>query len=128
MKHLAWKQIIIAFAAAFVIGTIFGRWEYAEQMKHKWRKPEARQAWVLKRLDSKLELNPDQKEKISAILKESAPEMAAARAEMWPKIEAVRDQVREKIMPILTPEQQKKYDDMETEWRERKRMKMSSLK
>lgn len=126
MKTLAWKQIIITFAISFVIGTFFGRWEYFKETKHQWKSPEAKQAWILKRLDSKLKLDQGQKEKIALILKESAPKMAAARAQARSKIEEIKEQVKQQILPLLTPEQKIKYEEMEFERRERKRLKVNA--
>ncbi len=120
MKKLAWKQILITFAVSFVLGTAFGRWEFSSLMQKKWKDPEARQAWILKRLDSRLDLNASQKEKIAVILKEAAPQWEAIRQETRPRFEAAKQQVREKIRPLLDADQQKKYDQMETEWRERR--------
>ncbi len=121
MRKIAWKSILITFAVSFVLGTAFGRWEYSEQMKLKWKDPESRQKWVLKKMDRELGLNREQEEKIAAILKETAPEMAAARAENFPKMDAIRQQVRTRISPLLTPAQQQKYELMDKEWQERKK-------
>jgi Spy/CpxP family protein refolding chaperone len=120
MNKLAWKQILITFAISFVVGVAFGRWEFASQMHHRWKDPEHRQRFILKKLDSKLNLNPDQEKQVAAIFKDFAPKMEAARSEMKPKMEVLRQEVREKIMPILTPDQQKKYDQMEQEWQQRR--------
>ena len=120
MKNISWKQILITFAVSFVLGTAFGRWEFSEQMHHRWKDPEARHEWILKRLDSRLHLNSDQEQKISAILKNAAPEWEAIRMEMGPKFDTLRQKVREQIRPLLTLDQQTQYDQMETEWKERK--------
>ena len=120
MKKLAWRQILVTFAVSFVLGAAFGRWEFSHMMQEKWRDPEAKQRWILKRLDRGLNLNGEQEQQVAAILKEAAPQMEAARAEMKPKLEILRQEVRAKILPILSSDQQKKYDQMETERQERK--------
>lgn len=120
MKKLAWKQILVTFAVSFVLGAVFGRWEFSHLMQEKWKDPEAKQRWILKRLDAGLRLNTGQERQVAEILKEAAPQMEAARAEMKPKLEILRKEVRAKIMPILSPDQQKKYHQMEAERQERK--------
>jgi len=121
MRHLAWKQILIAVAVSFVFGVAFGRFEFSHRMHDKWKDPEARQQWILKRLDTKLVLNTEQEEQIASILKASAPKMDAVRSKIRPELEALRQEVRLQIMPILTAEQQKWYDQMEADRQERKR-------
>lgn len=120
MKNFAWKQVLITFAVSFVLGVGFGRWEFSCLVQKKWKDPQNRQEWILKKLDSKLSLDNSQKEKIGVILKDAAPQWEAIRAEMRPKFDIARQQVREKIRPVLNPVQQTKYDQMEAEWRERK--------
>lgn len=120
MKNLAWKQILITFAVSFVLGAVFGRFEFSQTMHHRWKDPEARQKWVLKKMDAKLDLSSEQKEKITFILREMRPQWEAARAEMKPKFEVLRQQMREKVTPFLTSDQLGKYDEMEEEWRKRR--------
>lgn len=120
MKNLAWKQILITFAVSFVLGAAFGRFEFSHTMQQRWKDPEARQKWILKKMDAKLDLSPEQKEKVGVILREMAPQWEAARAEMKPKFEALRQQVRQKVTPFLDSNQLAKYDEMENEWRERR--------
>lgn len=72
-----------------------------------------------KMLAEKLELTEDQKAKIKPILEE---EMKAIKAVMddtsldreakRPKIDEIRKSYREKLLPLLTPEQVKKLEDI----------------
>ncbi|HXV27493.1 MAG TPA: hypothetical protein VD913_00865, partial [bacterium] len=56
-----------------------------------------------------------------AILKESIPQFEAIKAKVRPEIDSLRERTRQKIRPLLTVEQQEKYDQMITEWQERRR-------
>ena len=121
LKMFPWKPVIITFAVSFVLGTAFGRWEFSQQMRDKWRDPEARQKWILKRLDSKLHLNADQEKQAAEILRASAPQMEAVKSKIRPEMDALRQEVRQKISALLTPAQQKAYVQMEAEWQERQK-------
>jgi hypothetical protein len=122
MTRFAWKQVLITFAVSFVLGVAFGRWEFSDGMhKKKWSTPQEKQQWILKRLDSKLYLNAEQEKQITGILQETIPQIEAIRAKVRPETDAVREGARQRIRPLLTMEQQKKYDQMEAEWKERKR-------
>ena len=127
MKSLAWKQIIVTFAIAFVLGAALGRFEFAHHMHGKWKDPAERQKWILKRLDDGLHLNGQQETQIAAILQESAVQMEAVHSKVRPELEALRKQTREKIEPLLTPEQKSKYEQMEAEWQERRQKYRDSL-
>lgn len=122
MRNLAWKQIFVAAAVSFVLGTAFGRWQQTQQMRERWHHRESRVEWILKRMDSKIHFTADQRQKVEVILKNASPKMDAIHEEMMPKMEAVRQQVRTEILPLLTPDQQKKFDEMETEWQKRRQM------
>ncbi len=119
MKNLVWKQIIITFAISFVLGAAFGRFEFSHNMRNRWKDPEARQKWVLKKMTDKLKLSAEQQGKAAVILRDTAPQREAVRDEMKPKFEAIRLQVRERMTPFLTPGQVVQYDEMEKDWQEK---------
>jgi Spy/CpxP family protein refolding chaperone len=57
-----------------------------------------------------LDLTSDQQAKISPILEQAKPQIAAARQEARQKIQTIRDNIRSQIRPILTAPQQQKLD------------------
>jgi Spy/CpxP family protein refolding chaperone len=62
-------------------------------------------------LDRLLNLTEEQKEKVKEIMAASGPKIKAIREEQRVKIQAVRDDARRQIRPILSPAQQKVFDD-----------------
>ncbi|HEY5770391.1 MAG TPA: hypothetical protein VIS71_11145 [Terrimicrobium sp.] len=62
-------------------------------------------------LDRLLNLTDEQKEKVKEIMEASRPRIRAIREEQRAKIQAVRDEARKQIRPLLTPDQQKVFDD-----------------
>jgi Spy/CpxP family protein refolding chaperone len=61
-----------------------------------------------------LNLTPDQQAKVKPILDQARPQMIAIHQEAMQKAKAVMDDTMAKIRPMLTPEQQKKADDIKT--------------
>jgi Spy/CpxP family protein refolding chaperone len=62
-------------------------------------------------LDRLLNLTEEQKEKVKEIMAAGGPKIKAIREEQRVKIQAVRDDARRQIRPILSPAQQKVFDD-----------------
>ncbi|HEX4641454.1 MAG TPA: hypothetical protein VH252_08715 [Chthoniobacterales bacterium] len=64
-------------------------------------------------LTKALDLTPDQVAKIQPIFDQAKPQIKAAREEGRQKVQAVRENLRSQIRPILTPAQQQKWDAMQ---------------
>lgn len=64
-------------------------------------------------LTKALNLTPDQQTKIQAIFDQAKPQIKAARQESRDKMQAIRENVRTQVRPILTPDQQTKWDAMQ---------------
>ena len=61
-------------------------------------------------LTKALDLTPDQQAKIQPIFDQARPQLKAAREESMQKIKAIRENIHAQIRPLLTPEQQQKFD------------------
>ena len=113
---LAWKQVTLAF----VIGTGMGAaatWAYAPRMFHPHWGSVQFQQHMLEQFSSKLRLTPDQRQHVAAILEAKREKMDALRAEIRPRFEALRTSTSAEIRQFLTPEQQTRFDVMESEWK-----------
>src|SRR4029077_10830339 len=64
----------------------------------------------LARMTKSLNLTSDQQAKVQPILDEAKPQIAAIHQEAMQKTKAVMDNAMSQIRPLLTPEQQKKFD------------------
>ena len=69
--------------------------------------------FALERLTEGLDLTPDQQAKVQPIIDQAKPQIAAIHREARQKMKAVMDNTVSQIRPMLTPEQQKKFDDMQ---------------
>jgi Spy/CpxP family protein refolding chaperone len=65
----------------------------------------------VEKLDRLLNLTSEQKEKVKEIMEASRPKIRAIREEQRAKIQAVMDDAGNQIRPLLTPAQQKVFDD-----------------
>jgi hypothetical protein len=66
----------------------------------------------LERLQHELDLTPDQRDSVRAILERHRPGFDSVWADTRPRYETLRDQVRSDIRAQLNPDQQQRYDDM----------------
>jgi Spy/CpxP family protein refolding chaperone len=59
-----------------------------------------------------LNLTPDQQAKVQPIIDQAKPQLVAIHKEAMQKAKGVIDNAMSQIRPVLTPEQQKKADDL----------------
>jgi Spy/CpxP family protein refolding chaperone len=67
----------------------------------------------LQRITEKLNLTSDQQTKIQPIIDGAKPQIAAIHQEAMQKMKTVMDSTVSQIRPLLTPDQQKKLDDIQ---------------
>ena len=68
--------------------------------------------FMLGRLTEGLNLTADQQAKVQPILDQAKPQIRAIHQEAMEKTHAVMDKTMSQIRPLLTAEQQKKFDDI----------------
>jgi protein CpxP len=66
----------------------------------------------LEHLSKDLNLTDDQKAKVQPIVDQTKPQLAAIHKEAMDKAHALLENATNQIRPLLTPEQQKKFDAM----------------
>ena len=117
--NYAWKHIIVALVLGGVLGFVGARTlgSYCGY-RHHW-KPGQFQARLLARFSSKLNLNPEQKTKVATILEAKRQKIEALRAEFQPKFKEIRNSTMAEIRPLLTPDQQQRFNVMNAKWEER---------
>jgi len=79
---------------------------------------DARERYVTK-LQRDLALSPEQLTQVTAILDETGERFREIRQRMSPEFDAIRQQQRKRIMDLLQPDQQVKYQQILEEWRQR---------
>ncbi len=86
-------------------------------------KAEKMHAKRLDKLTKELSLTPDQKEKVSVILKESGEKNKAEMQKMKDSMKAMKEETDQKITAVLTPEQAQKYEKMKQDRKEKMKKK-----
>ena len=108
---LAWKHVIVAFIVGVMVGIVGARGCVRFMVHRHWRSGQF-QARMLQRFSSKLQLTPDQRTHVAAILDQKRQKIDALRAEIQPKFQEIRTSTAAEIRALLTPEQQQKFDAM----------------
>jgi Spy/CpxP family protein refolding chaperone len=108
-------QGIALLAIAFVVGALGGM--AVERVRASRARPAPRE-WGPMRGGlppgfHELDLTPEQQERIQAIFRSGRPRTDSVLQASLPRLEAIRDSVRAEIRAVLTPEQQRQFDEME---------------
>ncbi len=117
-----WKMVA-AFAVVFVLGMMVGVVGTGVAIKHGPafgpRDPEGRKAFILKRLDRRLELTASQKTRVAAIVNRRHDKAREQFRRHRQALHAFMTQSFAEIRRELTPEQQIKLDAFQNELEER---------
>ncbi|HEV2841704.1 MAG TPA: hypothetical protein VGW39_10295 [Chthoniobacterales bacterium] len=110
------KLITLMAAAAVSLGGLafLQAKEHGEQ-KHEHHGPMMHHKMVgnpLEDLSKDLELTDDQKAKVQPIIDQAKPQIEAIHKEAMEKTHAIMESAGAQIRPLLTPQQQEKYDAM----------------
>ena len=106
-------------AIVFLAGTLFGfvvHGLYNQRPARAANPKEFRERYVA-RLQRELSLSPEQLTQVTAILEQTSQRFQEIRDRMEPEFQAIREQQRLRIMAILTPDQQPKYQKIIEEHR-----------
>ena len=71
------------------------------------------QGFALGHLSKALNLTPDQQSKVQPLIDQARPQIIAIHKDAMEKTHAILDKTMSQIRPILTPEQQKKFDALQ---------------
>ncbi len=83
-------------------------------------KPGHFQERLLAHWTRKLDLTPEQREQVAAILAAKREKMQALRGEFRPRFEEIRASAQQEIRAVLTPQQQVVFDRMQERWRQKR--------
>lgn len=111
-------RLILAILAGFIAGAAVAAWtlEYRDTDRGK-----DRYSRMLEKFAERLELTEEQELQIREILEEKRKKISALRDEIRPRFREIRRAVREDIRTLLTPDQQKEFDIMQSEWETRRK-------
>ncbi|HXP82146.1 MAG TPA: hypothetical protein VN976_19765 [Verrucomicrobiae bacterium] len=124
------KAFLLVFVL-FVLGVALGSvGTYLVTMRVQAARPQATLAHnpghTMAMFTRDLNLNPDQQNQIQAILNDTRSRYASLHQKLDPEYEQVRQQGRERIREILTPEQRPKFEDLLRQIDEDRRQRQAS--
>jgi len=116
------RRAYIYFALTFVLGVIVGGasiYYYAWSTGH-WHRPFNRQSFV-QHVKSELNLSDTQVPQLEQIQEGSTGKFGATQQQCDAQLNSIRQETRNQIRQILTPEQSQKFDELVRRWDERRR-------
>jgi hypothetical protein len=116
------RRAYLYFALTFLLGVVVGGASvyYYAWSTGRWHRPFNRQSFV-QRVKSELNLSDTQVPQLEQILEGSTSRFAAAQQQSDAQLNAIRQETRNQIRQILTPEQSQKFDELVRRWDERRR-------
>ena len=112
----------IYFALTFLLGVILGGaclYYFAWSTGH-WHRPFNRQSFV-RHLKADLNLSDAQVLQLERILESSTSRFTSAQQQSDAQLNAIRQETRDAIRQILSPQQIQKFDELARRWDERRR-------
>jgi Spy/CpxP family protein refolding chaperone len=111
------RRAVLLVFVLFVLGIALGSvGTYVVTMRVQAARPQAtlahNPARTMAMYTRDLNLSPDQQNQIQAILNDTRSRYAELHEKLDPEYEQVRQQGRERIRQILTPEQRPKFEDL----------------
>jgi Spy/CpxP family protein refolding chaperone len=111
-RRTAILLVAVAFVAGALIGFAGGR-VYSIYRLFNRRGPELFMHGILGHLDRELKLTPQQHDQIAAIMDRHHKRMQALADGIRPQMHQELDAANKEIGAVLTPEQRKKFDEMQ---------------
>jgi periplasmic protein CpxP/Spy len=71
------------------------------------------QGFAMGHLTKALNLTAEQQSKVQTMIEQARPQIMAVHKDAMEKTHAIMDKTMSEIRPILTPDQQKKFDDLQ---------------
>jgi len=103
--------LLLTAVVALVLGGVaiaFADMDAGPDDDHDWRGHE----FGLEHIAKVLKLTPEQQGKVQPIVEQTRPQIMAIHREAMQKTHGVVNEAMSQIRPLLTPEQQKKLDDL----------------
>ena len=116
------RRAYLYFALTFLLGAIVGGacvYYYAWSTGH-WHRPFNRQSFV-SRLKGELNLSDTQVFQLEQILDGSTKKFRAAQQQADSQLNAIRQETRNRIRQILSPQQTHDFDELVRRWDERRK-------
>lgn len=116
--NVDWKRLAPVFLVGLALGASLGSWAQRAAFRHY--REGSRSERMLKRLSRDLKLDDAQKEAVKAALEAKRREIDALHEQTFSKFAALRLSANAEVRKVLTPEQQKSFDELSARWEARR--------
>jgi Spy/CpxP family protein refolding chaperone len=113
----------LLFIAGIITGAAVMSRTAANSQSLKVGRSEEIATMIRQRLETGLELTPDQRQKFQPLIQKTADELEASHLDCLKRIVVAVDKMHEQMLPDLTPDQREKFKQLETERRAKLREK-----
>lgn len=118
-----WKAII-GVCLVFLLGGVAGGLVTARIISKRIQRivmggPQAVNQLIVRRLGWRLDLDPGQRDKLLSIVEETRGELKTVRNQVAPQVTDIMSGAEKKVRAILKPEQEKKFDEVVEQNKER---------
>jgi len=110
--------VALIFVAGFAAGVVTTRLVVRHFIQRAIAHPELIRAWLERGLDRRLQLDAEQQRQAHEILLDAHTQIKALREQVQPEYAGIVTNTQGRLSAILTPEQQKLFDDFRAEHRE----------
>ena len=118
MNLTRWKIIAALLAVAASAGSVGGTigWKWREERFVQDRRDQSSiHLLYLRRLEEALQLKPEQRAKIAPVLTDASDRTRTLSAQVAADAARIREDMRAAIIPVLSPEQRKSYENFEAD-------------
>jgi Spy/CpxP family protein refolding chaperone len=113
-----WLPIVVALLVGLIAGGVLsglGR----KQRFERWKSGKHHEQ-MLERFNKELTLTPEQRAAVAAVFETKRRQLVALHAQVRPQFEEIRRDANTQIRALLTPEQAKKFAEMEAKFEARR--------
>ena len=106
----------------FVLGAacgVFATAAFMHHMRDRGFSHERMERFVVRRLTHRLDLDESQQKTLQDVVHRTREKLEGLHEEIAPRIDAILDDAYHELLPILSPDQQKKLDEVRAEARDR---------
>ncbi len=106
------KKIILVLIASVFVLQLSGI-AFCDEMKTEKKGPDFSQKWSDRKIDKlvkELKLTPEQRAKISELIKDTSEDITEITQKMTDKVKALQEKFEKKLKGIMTDEQAQKYE------------------
>ncbi|MBI5393726.1 MAG: hypothetical protein HZA91_00360 [Verrucomicrobia bacterium] len=111
-KTYAIVLVLVVFLLGVAAGVLGAKLFFESRVRVALSSPESLAQALLQRMSMELTLSDDQRRQIEPVIDDARRDLLKLRDQVKPQLEAIFDRADGRIRPLLTPDQQKRFDEV----------------